>query len=1023
MNFNDLPISPKAYQHKRQFHQALQQAKLSKDDVRIRKVLLEQFEDILPKDSTDKIYSLLGRLEESNVSDERFNQFFSAIKEIEPSAKTKIPESIKIEDARPSPLLVFFDIYAIDHNAAIKQRAEKALFAGLPVITTRSTFNGTNLDFQSRPDLLFQSGPDAQFSKILENYNIFSNGPYLVFIPKPSSLQALDLDPNQCRKIPFQEAFQITDDEPTLENYQSLFISNPQHKKLIEVMGHGTVGNPCGLSTEQFSRFIEWSKKQNCVGLILLSCYAGGQSSLLFQPKERDPSKYEETPPQSVDFPIILRAIGDFAVSDEGGVSKEFFEELIDLWNTPGGRTRQKLARLIQKEEGKNPFEKSTINYMQVMFTTQGDAPHGFRPLAEREKTATLTQLQATSPQRKPIEVKDAKVLELTAPIVSSRVTFLGSDPVIMSMMPGNAHHIISHLIVNNSSKEWFAALLKQYEGIETKKAFFIGTLESGPERLEQVFIDITRGIMGYKIRERYEFLNGTGTIQEVSPLTFHLEARRVFHETTPSNQAILAQSAGMVSSQEMKSVFETIFSKGNPLPQVQVLQKEEQVQDPNLSKEDNYQFMNYFILIFEAIFSTRSPLPQALQTVDQIRDLNLSKKDSNQLMHYLIHTNPNLLILCLDAGIADPNSSDFQGVTLLQMAVTLQNENVVRALLKKNASPFAQTLGKDPVILALNGKSLSIADQFLALPDLLTMTTTVGNPLYVHTIEKPDVLEHVMSRFPYLDWNIPIKTGKKEFHILRNPIQNGDLKGLKLLLDKGVDPNKILGEFPLTTAIQMGKQEAISLLLAYGADPYLGTEVKTPPVIVAMRSQPLKVVEKLLQKPMDHLKPGDKERLVRELFLSAVSTGDENKIKFALKLNPNTSFYTRNPLDMLVFLQRWDLIELLKSKSFLSRSFEKMIIEALLRHPDQIADHFSLFNEISPALEIVLDSELPTEQKKEIVSKALKAGYDLKTPYKAYHQFAFMLDLFPKEPNQTLLNLAEDRGLTEIAELLRNYP
>lgn len=70
---------------------------------------------------------------------------------------------------------------------------------------------------------------------------------------------------------------------------------------------------------------------------------------------------------------------------------------------------------------------------------------------------------------------------------------------------------------------------------------------------------------------------------------------------------------------------------------------------------------------------------------------------------------------------------------------------------------------------------------------------------------------------------------GDTPLHVL---VRRPNLYGVRVLLEKGADPNAVgdMGETPLHIAVSVGNEELIGLLLEYGADPDVTCEFGDTP-------------------------------------------------------------------------------------------------------------------------------------------------------------------------------------------------
>lgn len=215
------------------------------------------------------------------------------------------------------------DIDGADANGSMLPSIRNLIISRIPFITTRSVLCGSN-------NVKKKLEPVLEIEKLLSNksaeWTIFQENSeqsreFLVFIPKSSTgekeaadlLKSLDFkDDGTLKRISSREALVPPRTKALLGSFLNLFVENPKNSKLIFIGGHGGVGQPAGLSKENYPIFLQFLNKQNCRGAIIFSCYAGGESTLIHI---KHPFK----------FPIIMRSIGDFPTLSNQKAEADFF--------------------------------------------------------------------------------------------------------------------------------------------------------------------------------------------------------------------------------------------------------------------------------------------------------------------------------------------------------------------------------------------------------------------------------------------------------------------------------------------------------------------------------------------------------------------------------------------------------------------------------------------------------------------------------------------------------------------------
>lgn len=697
-------------------------------------------------------------------------------------------EAKEISPAKPNVskidmnLAFLCDIDAPDHNGAIESTLFDIFRSQVPFVTTRSllcsTKNESRKNLRLEQILLTQ----ADLWSIYQQKACNGEG-FLVFIPQATGneeesrelLVSYDFNPDHLEKISALQALVPPKENTSFDSFAELFTDNPQKNKLFYLDGHGGARNPGGLTGPHYEKLLQLLARQKCQGFIVSSCYSGGESTLLHIEKakatneEKVQADYRDIPMTNLElkFPVIMRSIGDFVTSSGQQSLSSFFYKLALFFESGEGETVKNLRAVLKQSEGRFGRVKGNHNLNQVYYPSGADSPAGFRPVGEKEESFSLTfnRLQSEKILGNPqIRVENKKLLEIHPMVVDKPLVFEANDPILLSMIPGQAHHYLSEVQLEElSHKEFFDKINAFYkEGmLEVSKGFYIKKLRSNSgEYYEDVAFCF--GLTNYflfRMEDQHYIWNATSKeAKKISKIQFDLALNNWTKETKPADSAVLSQSGGMQDN--------TLFD--------QVLKMD------TFSEEEITDINDQESLVFHYLSSERADLALAL-----IKKNGLSTNMTNLLDRpLLVQTaieSANDLALYLLENKAEPNCKNpTTGNTPLHIAVISQNNPLVTALLSK-------------------GADLEVRNEQGATPIFCTLPNNI------------ELFRQLKAA------GANINALKNNTSLLAQALRYEDCSLLPTLLAEGIDPN--LGTpSPLQIAMLNNDGKSIDMLLENGA-------------------------------------------------------------------------------------------------------------------------------------------------------------------------------------------------------------
>ena len=735
---------------------------------------------------TDKEINLFHHLDESL----RFEKVSILLEKIFTAGNEKKEPSVKIG----LKVAFYCDVDSTDHNGAINKRILYAVDQKIPFITTRSLL-------RVKKEKTPISSVVLRLARSKEDWVVFKKGEFVLFLPKTlhpdlmtnpeKALKELDFAfDGSLTPITIDEALYEPESPPDFKDLTTLFSPEPHLQKLFYFAGHGGTDVVGALNSDHYRQFLTFLETQQCRGLTISSCSAGGKSSLL---SHREEEGHFDDPKADHRFPIIVRSIGDFptrlqeAEFDLGG----YFNELTYFLEEKA-TTVSNLRQTLQNVEFR--ASKAPSNLVKVYFPHPKGVPGGFRPIDENSRGFSLTitvvrgqklrfnawrshdpensdepnPLLASSPT---LQIRDKRYLEVHPLVTNIPLQFVGQNPIALSMTPGNSHHLMQSIeLYDTPPMAYLNQMIEFYQTNEggALKGFLIGKLSHRADQLQEValFLSPRGSFVVYRQKNEYFFSDGIFPIK-ISPFEHAIYFKQIVDWTSPIEEAVLASSGG----QESEKLFrEEVMSSSFW----------------STKKTDGR------VAILEGRF-------------DLLPNEGLGMRERTTLLVHLLKYGENEQAHnFLKKGPVDPNIKDLRGYTPLFIAATspMPLLPLIDDLLK---------LGGDVNIRAKK------TDLFLI--DYIVM---IGNPeLTQRFFDHPDlVLDHPLT-----------SSG------IDNPIfEANDQKTIDLLKSKGVDINRVTknGLTPLSLAMKEESEEKIDLFLANGADPNLDRPPPSPSLVEA---------------------------------------------------------------------------------------------------------------------------------------------------------------------------------------------
>jgi ankyrin repeat protein len=742
----------------------------------------------------------------------------------------------------PTLIHFFFDIDATDHNGVITHYLANAIETNSAIVTSQFIFHGTH------QKELKQS---ISLEKMIKNdYDIYYSEAFVVFVPKrlgeteQARLQKMDLNPDSIQKITLAELWKRYEIPPTFEGFKVMFKNCGEQQKLIHIAGHGGINFHAGMSQEHYLQFLKWLKNQRCQGLYITSCYSGGKSAMVH--------------PGAVSFPVIVRSIGDFYTYTGQQADKDterLLKRLASFWSRDGKRTARETEKLVSELE-QGITKKTPTNLMQVYFPLTSDSPGWFRALGESGIGSVITYASSrlVPLKEKAISISGKETIAVYPINIQIPIEIQGCYPVLLSQIPGTAHHVLKKVILKVASPLIF--LQKNFSFYKTHsvgvdKLFYIESLECKDAELQHLFMSLKAGIGGWKQEGKFYLMKLDSEPREILEWEYLIEFEKHLKRSVPDQVAVKMATGGLQDNNEVLRSFEEFVRKSHYYP----LLKSGKLFIPELELLIGaYCLSDAKKLSFIALML---PKNEELVRCALFEKWNLSpdaKDEENEpvILHAAKHNCFKFTKFLLEKG-ADPNATDSSGLnSVLTWALTHDNKALLNLLLEH---PKFNPELKDKR----------------------------GRPYFFNAHFNLLLIEKILYKNPKFDINLKftLENGK-ESSLLLFAIEQLPLCYAESLLQAGANVNQVCaGRSPLTVAIQVRDYDKTNLLLKSGADPYQEVSVNNSPVAEAMRRHSLYRMTQLFLRKSIEMEEGKKEQFLSALYIAAIESGEVEKIRF----------------------------------------------------------------------------------------------------------------------------------------------
>lgn len=786
------------------------------------------------------------------------------------AASTEEIQPIRPEIAPIDMYLAFLcDVDCPDHNGAINGRIPQMLYSGIPFVTTSSLLCARGNTPDSEENQLMNESVLLRYSPSWSIYRSTTPGGknFLVFIPKASAsedesrelLAAYDFNSDNLEKISVLEAL-IPQDKVDFTAFPKLFTANPSKNKLVYIAGHGGVGNPAGLTASNYEMLLQVLDEQKCRGMTESSCYSGGESTLLHVDKAK--ATYEKqkeadiagkpAEPSTLKFPVIMRSIGDFvSYSEKTENFKSYFSELESFLESGRGETVAGMRSTIRKAGGARE-SKSDESLAQVFYPSGADSPAGFRPIGEKGESFSLTfvRLQQEKLLAKQlasktdsIVVDNKKYLEIHPLVVETPLLFQKENPILLSLIPGTAHHYLKSVqLAVGSIEDFLKKNAKFYQDAEVgvSKGFYMAKLHSATgEKWEQAALCFEKEkltCLYFQNGKYWRWIVGVTPPQPISQGQYALALEAWDDATRPSDSAISSQMGG----QQDQNIFQKAFTENDDINKLR-----ERFRLETVTKK-------------EAEISAKLRTPDGFIDQQELKNTVIDSllngiddtQDRESVVFQLLSINrPDLAQAVIERCTLSPNMQDLNGMPLVMAAAKADARELTNYLLKQGASPVT----KDPISgntllhMAVENRNTSLILELLRMGGNLEAKNNLGNTAIFSTIMTKDIETFLFLK----DIGANIDARNRAGHSLlgnalwyrENRSASINLATITKFLDAGIDSNGG-NPSPLQIATKNSDREVIEMLLEKGAT------LTSSVIVEAMRNCSPEVVEKLLQRP-----------------------------------------------------------------------------------------------------------------------------------------------------------------------------
>jgi ankyrin repeat protein len=224
-------------------------------------------------------------------------------------------------------------------------------------------------------------------------------------------------------------------------------------------------------------------------------------------------------------------------------------------------------------------------------------------------------------------------------------------------------------------------------------------------------------------------------------------------------------------------------------------------------------------------------------------------KIDGNVFYSVIKNNNIDLLRFILDKKDYDVNTKEGYFDTLLNYAIINNKPEIVIELIRRGADVNLEKFGLSPLQHSIDNNNLKILN--ILIDNNVKCTLNILYDSFKYHISSFILL---LNRISSLNIDINMISITYDDTLLHMAIKKNNIEIVKLLLEKGADPNikNRAEQTPLEIAIFNYNIEIVKLLLEKGADPNIKNRAKQTSLEIAILINNIEIVKLLLEKGAD---------------------------------------------------------------------------------------------------------------------------------------------------------------------------